>query len=130
MTGKTAHFPEGARKPAGAYSPVIRIGQFVYASGQVAADPVTGELRGDSIDEQTTAVLDNLERVLGAAGAGLTDVVKTTVFLTNATDFSGMDAAYRRRFGEVFPARSAVTVAGLARPGLLVEIDAVAAVAD
>jgi 2-iminobutanoate/2-iminopropanoate deaminase len=122
----TKHYPEGARKPAGAYTPAIRVGDVVYTSGQVATDLATGELRGDNIDEQTTATLDNLARTLNAAGVTLSDVVKTTVYLTNVADFSAMDAAYRRVFGETFPARSAVTVAALARPTFLVEIDAVA----
>jgi 2-iminobutanoate/2-iminopropanoate deaminase len=124
----TRHYPDEARKPAGAYTPAVRIGDVVYSSGQVATDPDTGEVIGQNIDEQTTATLDNLERVLGAAGVRLADVVKTTVYLTDTADFAGMDLAYRRRFGDEFPARSAVTIASLARPAFLVEIDAVAVV--
>ncbi|HEY2672176.1 MAG TPA: RidA family protein [Rugosimonospora sp.] len=122
----TAHHPAGARPPRAALSPAIRAGDLVFASGQVPVDPTSGELIGTEIAEQTTAVLDNLERVLKAAGAGLADVVKTTVFLTRTGDFAGMDAAYRQRFADRPPARSTVTIAGLARPGFLVEIEAVA----
>jgi 2-iminobutanoate/2-iminopropanoate deaminase len=122
----TRHYPNPDRKPAGGYTPAVKIGNTVYTSGQVGTDQATGAVRGEEIGEQTAATLDNIEAALAAAGATLADVVKTTVFLTRAEDLAGMDAAYKARFGEVLPARSTVTVAALAKPAFLVEIEAIA----
>ncbi len=122
----TTHYPNPDRKPTGGYSPAVRVGNLVYTSGQVGTNPATGAVRGSTIEEQTEATLDNLAAALQAAGATLSSVVKTTVFLTRARDLAGMDAVYRARFGDVFPARSTVTVLALARTDMLIEIEAVA----
>jgi len=112
----------------GPYSQAIRIGDFVYTSGQVALDPATGQIVGESIEDQTIRVCENLKAVLAAAGTDLSKVVKTMVFLKNMTDFSEMNAMYARYFapaGAVPPARSTVEVARLPKDAL-VEIEVIA----
>jgi len=113
----------GLPAPAGAYSPAVRAGDFVYVSGQVPKDPATGQLVGQSVAEQTARVLENLRLALDAAGATLEDVVSVAVHLANVDDWSEFDAAYRRVFSDPFPTR---TVVGAALRGILVEITAVA----
>ena len=121
---KTEIRTDGAPKPGGSYSQGIRAGQLVYTAGQVGIDPTTGELAGESIEAQTTQVLENIKAVLAAGGASLADVVKVTAFLTDMSQFAGYDAVYRTYFPEPRPARSSV---GAALAGnFLVEIEAVA----
>jgi 2-iminobutanoate/2-iminopropanoate deaminase len=99
----------------------------VFTAGQIPLDPATGELTGDTVTEQTERVLKNLQAVLAAAGCGLGDVVKTTVFLTDLATFAEMNAVYSAFFREPFPARSTIQVAALPK-GARVEIEAVARV--
>lgn len=118
------------RAPAaiGPYSQAVRIGDLIFTSGQVALDPATGTLIGGGIREQTTRVLENLEAVLNAAGLTMADVVKTTVFLKNMSDFAAMNevyASYLAPEGVVPPARSTIEVARLPKDAL-VEIDLIA----
>jgi 2-iminobutanoate/2-iminopropanoate deaminase len=112
----------------GPYSQAIRCGQFLYASGQIALDPATGELVGSDVQAQTERVIQNVQAVLAAAGASLAQVVKTTVFLASMSDFQAMNAVYARYFegpDRLPPARSTVAVAELPRKAL-VEIECVA----
>jgi 2-iminobutanoate/2-iminopropanoate deaminase len=111
----------------GPYSQAIRCGQFVYTSGQIALDPVTGELVGEDVQAQTHRVLQNLQAVLDSAGTSLKSVIKTTVFLTHMSDFQAMNAIYANYFGSSVPARSTVAAAELPRKAL-VEIECVALV--
>jgi len=116
----------------GPYSQAIRCGQFVYASGQIALDPVSGELVGDDVQAQTHRVLQNLQAVLTSAGTSLANIVKTTVFLTRMSDFQAMNAIYATYFSSpsgAAPARSTVAVAELPRKALI-EIECVALVED
>ncbi len=106
---------------------VVVSGQLVFTAGQIAIDPVTGEMVGSTVEEQTRRVLLNLKAVLEAAGSALERVVKTTVFLRNMSDFQAMNAVYSEFFGVAPPARSAVEVARLPKDAL-VEIEAVALV--
>ena len=124
---KTEIRTDTAPPPGGGYSQGIRAGRFVFTAGQVGIDPATGELAGDTIEEQTTQVLDNLAAVLGAGGATLADVVKVTAFLADMSLFPGYDTVYRTYFPEPRPARSSVGV-NLGR--FLVEIEAVAVLPD
>jgi 2-iminobutanoate/2-iminopropanoate deaminase len=121
----TVHAPAAI----GPYSQAIRSGQFVYTSGQIALDPATGQLTGDDVQTQTHRVLQNLQAVLGNAGASLNTVIKTTVFLASMSDFQAMNAIYETYFTGVAPARSTVAVAELPRKAL-VEIECVALVED
>jgi 2-iminobutanoate/2-iminopropanoate deaminase len=109
----------------GPYSQAIRIGQFIYTSGQIPLDPESGEIVGTEIQEQTRRVIKNLEAVLESAGSSLSQVIKTTVFLTTMSNFQEMNSVYASYFGEIAPARSTVAVAELPRKAL-VEIECVA----
>jgi len=114
----------------GPYSQAVRVGEFVYTSGQIAIDPATGGLVEGGVREQTQRVLDNLKAVLAAAETTLSQVVKTTVFLKDMGDFSAMNEIYARYLageGVVSPARSTVEVARLPKDAL-VEIEAIALV--
>src|SRR5438128_1939223 len=102
----------------GPYSQAIRCGQFVYASGQVALDPATGELVGEEVQAQTHRALQNLQAVLQSAGTSLANVVKTTVFLARMSDFQAMNAVYTTYFATPPPARSTIAVAELPRKAL------------
>jgi|SRR5438034_9402784 2-iminobutanoate/2-iminopropanoate deaminase len=113
----------------GPYSQAIRCGQFVYASGQIALDPASGELVGEDVQAQTHRALQNLQAVLTSAGTSLASVVKTTVFLARMSDFQAMNAIYATYFTSVAPARSTVAVAELPRKAL-VEIECVALIED
>jgi 2-iminobutanoate/2-iminopropanoate deaminase len=108
------------------YSQAIRAGDFVFVSGQLALRPGEKELTGGSIQEQTEQVFANLRAILEEAGSGLDRLVKTTVFLQDLDDFTGMNEVYARHVGDRPPARSTVEVAALPS-GALVEIEAVAA---
>ena len=112
----------------GPYSQAVRIGSFLYTSGQVALDPASGVLVTGGAAEQTVRVIENLKAVLAAAGANLSQVVKTTVFLKNIGDFAAMNEVYAKYLapeGTVPPARSTVAVAGLPKDAL-VEIEVIA----
>jgi 2-iminobutanoate/2-iminopropanoate deaminase len=111
----------------GPYSQAIVCGDLVYTSGQIALDPASGELAGDDIEAQTHRVLQNLQAVLNSAGASLSSVIKTTVFLTNMSDFQAMNAVYAGYFEGQAPARSTVAVAELPRKAR-VEIECIALV--
>ena len=111
----------------GPYSQAIACGELVYTSGQIALDPASGELVGDDIEAQTHRVLQNLQAVLSSAGASLSSVIKTTVFLTHMSDFQAMNAIYAGYFEGLAPARSTVAVAELPRKAR-VEIECIALV--
>lgn len=116
-----------APKAIGPYEQAIKVGDFIYASGQIPLDPKTGNLVEGDIKVQTRRALENLKAVLEAAGSSLDRVVKTTVFLKNIADFAAMNEVYAEYLGAAKPARSTVAVADLPR-GALVEIDLVALV--
>jgi 2-iminobutanoate/2-iminopropanoate deaminase len=116
-----------APKPGGGYSQGLRVGNLVFVAGQVPRDPQTGEMAGDTIEEQTTRVLENVKAVLEAAGASMADVVKSTVHLSDVGNFSRFDAVYSTYFPEPRPVRTTV---GSQLKGILVEIDVIAVVGD
>ncbi len=109
----------------GPYSQAVIAGDTVYCSGQIPMDPATGAVIDGPIGVQTQRALDNLGAVLAAAGCGVHDVVKCTVYLADMGDFSAVNEVYAAFFGTARPARAAVEVAGLPR-GVSVEIDAIA----
>ncbi|MGM9853330.1 MAG: RidA family protein [Muribaculaceae bacterium] len=108
----------------GPYSQAIDTGTFVFASGQLPVDPVTGTMPAD-ITAQTEMSLKNVTAVLAGAGLTLANVVKTTVFLADMADFAAMNEVYARHFPAPFPARSAVAVRTLPK-NALVEIEVIA----
>lgn len=109
------------------YSQAIKANGFVFVSGQLSLDPGHAEIVGDSIEEQTEKVFDNLQAILEEAGSGLDRLVKTTVFLTDLAEFPGMNEVYARRVGEPFPARATIEVSKLPS-GAKLEIEAIALV--
>ncbi len=110
----------------GPYSQAIAAGPYVFTSGQIGLDPMTAELVGDGVREQTRQVMANLAAVLAAAGLTFADVVKTTIFLVDMSEFAVVNAVYAESFeGMSPPARSTVAAAALPRAAR-VEIDAIA----
>jgi 2-iminobutanoate/2-iminopropanoate deaminase len=118
----TSHAP----KPIGPYSQGVISGGFLFASGQIALDPDTNELVQGDVAVQTEQVLKNLLAVLKEAKMGPENVVKTTVYLAEMSDFPKMNEVYGRYLGKEPPARSTIQAAGLPR-GVKVEIDVIAA---
>jgi len=116
---------EQAPQAIGPYSQAVVAGEFVFTAGQIALDPATGEIAAADVAGQTERVLRNLTAVLEAAGSGLAQVVKTTVFLADMADFAAMNEVYARHFGAHKPARSTVQAAGLPK-NVRVEIDVIA----
>ena len=115
---------KGAPAALGPYSQAIQAGGWLFTAGQIGLDPASGEL-AETIESQTTRALENIRAVLEAAGADMTDIVKTTVFLCDMADFAAFNAVYAEMVGDPPPARSTVQVAGLPK-GALVEIEALA----
>jgi len=114
----------------GPYAQANMAGDLIFTSGQIPLDPKAGELTGETIEEQTGRVLENLKAILEAAGTSMENVVKTTVFLADMSDFAKMNEVYARYFtGEMLPSRSTIEVAALPK-GALVEIEAVALAAE
>ena len=116
---------EQAPAAIGPYSQAIKAGEFVFTSGVIPLDPVSGEIVGTDITAQTERVMASLKAVLEAAGSSLDNVVKTTCFLQDLADFAAFNAVYSRSFTSEPPARSTVQVAKLPRE-VLVEVEAVA----
>ena len=128
LLGKSAVSTENAPAAIGPYSQAIEIGEMIYTSGQVGLDPKTGQMVDGGIREQTVRVLENLKAVLAAVRSDLQNVVKTTVYLKNMSDFAAMNeiyAIYLAKDGWVAPARSTVEVARLPKDAL-VEIEVIA----
>ena len=117
-----------APRAIGPYSQAVRAGNLVFASGQIPIDPATGEFVPGGIAEQTEQVLRNLTAVFEAAGLGMDQVIKTTVFLADMDDFTAMNEVYGRFFSAAPPARATVQAARLPRDAR-VEIEAIAMVA-
>ena len=114
-----------APKAVGPYSQAIEKNGILFLSGQIPLDPLSGQIVGNTIEQQTQQIFKNMNSVLSAAGYSLDDVVKTTVFLTNIDDFATVNAVYGRYFTTEAPARSAVAVMALPK-GAMVEIEAIA----
>ncbi|WP_338991408.1 RidA family protein [Spiroplasma endosymbiont of Seladonia tumulorum] len=113
-----------APKAIGPYSQAVKIGNFLYVSGQLPLDSTTMMIEGTTITEQTKCALENLKAIVQSAGYSLTDVVKVNIFLKDINDFPTMNEVYQKYFTENFPARSAVAVANLPK-NALVEIEAI-----
>ena len=120
---KTSNAPD----PVGPYNQAIKVGNFIFCSGQIAIDPVLNEITClGNIEKETIQVLKNLSAVLTAGGANIEDVVKTTIFLTDLSNFQIVNKIYSDFFNvENPPARACVEVSSLPK-GVLVEIDCVA----
>ena len=117
-----------APTPAGPYSQAIVAGDFVFCSGTVGVDASTGQVR-EGIEAQTEQAITNLAAILREAGSSLDQLVKTTIFYSDAADYSRMNAVYERHMPDPPPARSAP--ANITLPnGLLISIDAIATLSD
>lgn len=124
---KKAIITSAAPSAIGPYSQAIKVGSFVYTSGQIPIDPVTGQIVEGGIEAQARQSLLNVQAILKEAGATMDNVVKTTVFMADMNDFAAVNAVYAEFFTEPFPARSAVAVKSLPK-GALIEIEVVAEV--
>ena len=109
--------------PKGPYSPAVKAGGFVYVSGQVPRNHISGELVGADIATQTRQTLENVQRLLGEAGASMADVISATVYLADVDDWGSMNAVYTEFFRAPYPSRTAV---GAELRDILVEISVVA----
>ncbi len=113
----------------GPYSQAIQVGKLVFTAGQIGLNPATGSLVEGEIEEQTHRTLQNIRAILEAAGSGLHQVIKTTVFMADMGQFGAMNAVYADYFPENSPARSTVGSPALPK-GALVEIDAIAVISQ
>ena len=116
---------KNAPEAIGPYSQAIAVKDLVFVSGKIALDPATGKMVTGGVQEQTARALASLRGVLKAAGISQKNVVKTTVFIRDASMFKAMNETYAKFFGKHRPARATV-VTGFARDDILVEIDAIA----
>ena len=114
-----------APEAIGPYSQAIRVGAFLYTSGQISLDPKTMEMITGNIELETEKVLQNIEAILSAEGLNFGHVIKTTVYLTDLSEFARMNQVYEKFFSNTKPARACVQVAALPK-GAKVEIDAIA----
>ncbi len=123
---KTRIHTDKAPAAIGPYSQAVLAGDFLYVSGQLPLDPVSGAMAGDTAAEQAEQSIRNLSAILEAAGMTLDDVVKTTVLLADIADFAAVNEVYAKHFtGAVLPARAAFAVRDLPK-GAKVEIELVA----
>lgn len=120
---------EKAPAAIGPYSQGVVVNGLLFASGQIALSPETGELVGSTIEEQAEQVMKNVGALLAAAGTDFDHVVKTTCFLEDVADFAKFNAVYAKSFGEKLPARSAVGIDKLPK-GALIEVEVIASVED
>ena len=126
---KSAVSTDGAPKAIGPYSQGVKVGDFLFVSGQIGMNPATMALVASGVETETRQVLANVGAVLAAGGATWDDVVRTTIYLTDLGDFATVNRIYGEVAGDVPPARATVQVAALPR-GAVVEIDAIAFVRD
>ncbi len=122
---KTIIKPAKSAPAVGPYNHAVRVGDLLFCAGQIPLDPATGQLVAGDIKAQTERVLENVKAILDDQNLTFSNVIKTTVFLTNLADFAGMNEVYARYFTGDFPARSTIQVAALPR-GASVEIEVVA----
>jgi 2-iminobutanoate/2-iminopropanoate deaminase len=121
---KTAITSSELTPPVGPFSQAIKVGGFIYFSGQVGQDPTTGKLVAGGVTVEAERVFQNLAAVLKAAGKGFEDVVRAGVYLTSISDYAAVNGIYAKHFSQPFPARTAIGVAALPL-GACVEIDLV-----
>ncbi len=114
-----------APAPIGPYSQAIEANGFIFCSGQIPLDPATGQLVTGDISVQTRRILDNFEAVLQAAGSGLDQTVKVTVYLIEMSDFAALNEVLAKQFPKAPPARAVVEVKGLPK-NASVEMDLIA----
>ncbi len=122
---KEVIYTEKAPKPVGPYSQAIKVGSFIFGSGQIPIDPTTGNIVKGDITTQTRRVTENIKAVLEAVGYTLSDVVSVNVFLRNLSDYDEFNQIYSEYFKEKPPARTTVEVSNLPK-GVLIEMSFIA----
>jgi 2-iminobutanoate/2-iminopropanoate deaminase len=127
MSTRQAISTDAAPAAAGPYSQAMRAGELVFTAGQLGLDPATGEFAADDVAGQAERALANLAAILGAAGSGLDQLLKVTVYLAEIADWPAVNEVYARALPEPYPARSAFAVKDLPK-GARVEIEAIACV--
>jgi 2-iminobutanoate/2-iminopropanoate deaminase len=125
QTNKKIIHTAAAPAPIGPYSQGVKKGNMLFVSGQIALDPLTQELAGGTIEAETQQVMQNLKAVLNAAGMDFSEVIKTSIFLSDMSLFPKVNEIYGQYFTGEFPARETVAVKGLPK-NVNVEISAVA----
>jgi 2-iminobutanoate/2-iminopropanoate deaminase len=106
-------FAKNVSEPIGPYSHALQAGNFVFVSGMVGKDPVTGAMKNENIKVETQMVMTNVKNCLAAAGLTMANIVKTTIFLSNMDDFAQVNEVYGTFFSGNYPARETVQVARL-----------------
>src|SRR5438552_10378205 len=125
MPAKKIIKPARSAPAVGPYNHGVRVGDLLFCAGQIPLDPATGNLVSGGIQAQTERVLENIKAILEDQKLAFANVVKSTVFLTNLADFTGMNEVYAKYFTAEFPARSTIQVVGLPK-GANVEIEVIA----
>ena len=115
--------PDNTMSPVGPYSHIAKVGQFITIGATAGVDPATGDLAGDDIESQTKQILDAFDVMLGSVGSDLDHIIHINVFLADMRDFDRMNAAYVEKMGERRPARTAISVSGLPKPGALLTMN-------
>lgn len=122
--GETALYTANAPEPIGPYSQAVQSGDYLFISGQIGLDPVTGNLSGTAAGEARQA-MENLRAILAEGGLDFSDVVQTRIYLTDLADFDAVNAVYAEYLNEPYPARATMQVAALPK-GARVEIEMIA----
>ncbi len=123
MSQVSTSTPPGTPWPIGPYSHISKVGQWITIGGTAGVDPATGELAGPDVASQTRQILDSFRVMLESVGSDLTHVVHVNVFLRDMTDFDAMNQAYAERMGDHRPARTAIGVNDLPKPGVLLTMN-------
>lgn len=118
-------YTDKAPKPIGPYSQAVKIGNFIFLSGQIGINPETNELVNGGIEKETKQIFQNIINILKSQGADLSNILKVTIYLKNLEDFKKVNEIYQEYFKDNFPART--TIGGISLPkNALIEIDAIA----
>ena len=122
--------PDDTMSPVGPYSHIAKVGQFITIGATAGVDPATGDLAGNDIESQTKQILDAFDVMLGSVGSDLGHIIHINVFLADMQDFDRMNMAYVERMGDRRPARTAIAVTGLPKPGALLTMNLTAVTKD
>ncbi|NQW10060.1 MAG: RidA family protein [Alphaproteobacteria bacterium] len=122
--------PADTMTPIGPYSHIAKAGSFIAIGATAGVDPATGELAGPDIGSQTRQILDAFDIMLASVGSDLNHVIHINVFLADMRDFAAMNAAYAEKMGDRRPARTAIAVTGLPKPGALLTMNLTAVTKD
>ena len=124
MSSKVERFtPAGTMAPVGPYSHIAKVGQFITIGAAAGVDPATGDLVGPDVASQTRQILEAFEIMLATVGSNLDHVIHINVFLADMQDFDRMNGAYSEKMGQRRPARTAIAVSGLPKPGAMLTMN-------